>query len=348
MGRIIASRSHLAFAKVCVNVPIDVVIPRFTTVMLRNGSLTSITINVPWMTLRCSFSNTFNHFENFYPKKVVVKKKVRKPIKVNSLSAAIVVAESAHSVFELSLSILEKGKAVGVSPAPPVSDVIVDNFVLFGSMSDGSDLVAVDPSFVASLNGHVTTTTQMDIEGYLRHYQESAKGVELCRKYFFLIAIYALNRSSKRRHLWTHLSEVNSVVGDADCCTSNMEEFSGFVSLLEVTNLGAQDLIQLVSDDEIETVIFSQENDKALGSDGFSALFFKIAWSIVGLDVLIVVDHFSLTSKLLSAFNATVIVLVPKFIIVVLRDMEVLNVFKGWIEACTTSSQFSISLNGGR
>ncbi|KAA3485123.1 reverse transcriptase [Gossypium australe] len=198
------------------------------------------------------------------------------------------------------------------------------------------------------------------------------------------------------------------------------------------------DLIQPVLDDEIKRAMFSQGNKKASGPNSFSTLLFKIAWSIVGVDVLAVVHHFFLTSKLLSAFNTTTIVLVPKcahatrikqfrpisccniiykciskiltnrlspflpdlispsqsvfikgrnivdnsflahellrgygrkyisprcglkvdlrkvfdfvnwrFIIIVLEAMKVPDVFKDRIEACITSSQFSISLNGG-
>lgn len=75
MGRITASRSHLAFAKICVEVPVDVVIPRFIIVMLKYESLTSMTINVSWMPSRCSSYKTFNHSEKLCSKKVMVKKK---------------------------------------------------------------------------------------------------------------------------------------------------------------------------------------------------------------------------------------------------------------------------------
>ncbi|KAH1092005.1 hypothetical protein J1N35_019262 [Gossypium stocksii] len=173
MDRITTSRSHLAFAKICVEVPIDVVIPRFITVTLRDGSLTSITINVPWMPSRCSSYNTFNHSEKFCPKKVVVKEKERKPIKVNSLRVAYVVVELGHCVSKLSLSTLEKSKeVVMVSPVPPVKknksillvpvtcyilnvelsmvfDVIVDDSVVSRFVADSYNLVAIGPGFVA-------------------------------------------------------------------------------------------------------------------------------------------------------------------------------------------------------
>ncbi|MBA0766806.1 hypothetical protein Gotri_015810, partial [Gossypium trilobum] len=133
MDRIIASRSHLAFAKICIEVPVDV---------------------------------------------VMVKEKFRKPIKVNSLHVAHVVVELGHCVSELSLSALKKGKEAVL---PVVFDVIIDDFVVFGTMVDGFDLVAIDPGFVAECFGFDGTQS----------------------------------------------------------CTSNMKKFRDYVSLLEVTDLGA-------------------------------------------------------------------------------------------------------------
>ncbi|MBA0738764.1 hypothetical protein Gogos_012088 [Gossypium gossypioides] len=208
MGRIIASRSHLAFAKVYVEVPVDMVIPRFITVILRDGSLTSLIINVSWMPL-------------------------------------------SHCVFELSLFALEKGKAIVVSHAPlvkkqvhfacssnmfdilnvelpKVSDVIVDDFVVFGSMADGSNLVAVDPGSMASLNGHVATTTQMDTKGYLRPHRESVKGLRALVK----------SLKSKKKGIGdfnvTLFPEECSRLDGTQSYTSNMEEFRDCVSLLKL------------------------------------------------------------------------------------------------------------------
>lgn len=46
--------------------------------------------------------------------------------------------------------------------------------------------------------------------------------------------------------------------------------------------------------------------------DGYTAFFFKSTWSIVGEDFLTAVQHFLNTLELLTAFNATIITLVPK------------------------------------
>ncbi|XP_016731768.1 uncharacterized protein [Gossypium hirsutum] len=68
----------------------------------------------------------------------------------------------------------------------------------------------------------------------------------------------------------------------------------------------------LVTRDEIKVAIFEQGNDKAPNLDGYTAFFFKSKWSIVGDDCLTAVQHFLNTIELLTAFNATIITLVPK------------------------------------
>ncbi|XP_017647942.1 uncharacterized protein LOC108488155 [Gossypium arboreum] len=68
----------------------------------------------------------------------------------------------------------------------------------------------------------------------------------------------------------------------------------------------------LVTRDEIKVAIFEQGNDKAPNLDGYTAFFFKPKWSIVGDDCLTAVQHFLNTIELLTAFNATIITLVPK------------------------------------
>ncbi|PPR86394.1 hypothetical protein GOBAR_AA34300 [Gossypium barbadense] len=123
MGRITASRSHLAFAKVCVKVPIDVL----PVSALEKGKVIRVSHAPP------------------------VKKQVY------------------FACFNNMFDILNV-------ELPKVSDVFIDNPVVFGSMSNGSDLVDVDPGFVASLNGHVANATKMDTYGYLRPHRESVKG----------------------------------------------------------------------------------------------------------------------------------------------------------------------------
>ena len=58
--------------------------------------------------------------------------------------------------------------------------------------------------------------------------------------------------------------------------------------------------------------MFSIDDAKAPGPDGFSSLFFKKAWSIVGSDVCEAVEDFFRSGCLLREINCTIIALVPK------------------------------------
>ncbi|KAL8119827.1 hypothetical protein AgCh_017083 [Apium graveolens] len=74
----------------------------------------------------------------------------------------------------------------------------------------------------------------------------------------------------------------------------------------------ANDMIREVTNEEIKDVIFHMGDDKASGPDGYSALFFKKAWVIIGDDVCHAVKEFFVTGKLLKEVNATLIALIPK------------------------------------
>ncbi|GKA31462.1 RNA-directed DNA polymerase, eukaryota, reverse transcriptase zinc-binding domain protein [Tanacetum coccineum] len=71
-------------------------------------------------------------------------------------------------------------------------------------------------------------------------------------------------------------------------------------------------MVRPVLDDEIKFAMFSIEDDKAAGPDGYTSKFFKTAWNIVGGDVCAAVKEFFYSSKLLGEFNANLISLVPK------------------------------------
>ncbi|KAJ7009375.1 hypothetical protein NC653_000139 [Populus alba x Populus x berolinensis] len=77
---------------------------------------------------------------------------------------------------------------------------------------------------------------------------------------------------------------------------------------------GAQipDLEQPVTNEEIKTALFSIPDDKAPGPDGFTSLFFKKSWSIIGADFMRAVSYFFEYSIIHRCINATRISLVPK------------------------------------
>ena len=56
----------------------------------------------------------------------------------------------------------------------------------------------------------------------------------------------------------------------------------------------------------------SIRNDKALGIDGYNALFFKHTWKIIEQDVIEAIKSFFTTGKLFKPFNFTLVTLIPK------------------------------------
>ena len=68
----------------------------------------------------------------------------------------------------------------------------------------------------------------------------------------------------------------------------------------------------MITHEEINKAMFSIDDSKTPGPDGFSSLFFKVAWSIIGSDVSEVVVSFFNSGSLLQEISCTIIALVPK------------------------------------
>ena len=66
------------------------------------------------------------------------------------------------------------------------------------------------------------------------------------------------------------------------------------------------------SAEEIQKTMFAIDGEKAPGLDGYTAHFFKEAWSIVGEDVTAAILFFFQTRDLHPGFNSTIVALVPK------------------------------------
>ena len=67
-----------------------------------------------------------------------------------------------------------------------------------------------------------------------------------------------------------------------------------------------------IAHEETKSAMFSIDDTKAPGPDGFSSLFFKRAWSIVGSEVSAVVEDFFNSGCMLREMDCTIIALVPK------------------------------------
>ncbi|XVF34325.1 hypothetical protein REPUB_Repub18cG0049800 [Reevesia pubescens] len=73
MDHITATQQRLAYAKVYVEVDASFIIPCSIPVTLRNGSIISVAVHVPWMPQKCSCCCIFGHADSSCPRKSVAK-----------------------------------------------------------------------------------------------------------------------------------------------------------------------------------------------------------------------------------------------------------------------------------
>jgi len=71
-------------------------------------------------------------------------------------------------------------------------------------------------------------------------------------------------------------------------------------------------LLAHVTNDVIKHALFSIGNEKASGPNGYSSLFFKRAWSIVGDDFCATIKDFFGSSEILKQVNHSIIALILK------------------------------------
>ncbi|GJZ48772.1 RNA-directed DNA polymerase, eukaryota, reverse transcriptase zinc-binding domain protein [Tanacetum coccineum] len=107
---------------------------------------------------------------------------------------------------------------------------------------------------------------------------------------------------------------------DMECLEMDSRIFKNKIDLQS-----ACDMIRKVTREEIKDAMFSIDDNKALGPDGYTAKFFKKAWNIIGNDVCRAVEEFFLSGKLLGELNATLITLVPKITDNILLTQELLK-----------------------
>ena len=66
------------------------------------------------------------------------------------------------------------------------------------------------------------------------------------------------------------------------------------------------------SAEEIRNALWSIPDTKSPGLDGYNSKFYKVAWSVIGDDVVEAVQQFFRNGKLLQAWNTTIVHLIPK------------------------------------
>ncbi|GJS78622.1 RNA-directed DNA polymerase, eukaryota, reverse transcriptase zinc-binding domain protein [Tanacetum coccineum] len=120
-------------------------------------------------------------------------------------------------------------------------------------------------------------------------------------RYKFLLIPGSNNKAMKERRNCSRIEVV--------------EDLEGNVFLGDVVGgqfFDADFMVRPVSYEEIKAALFSMEDDKALGPDGFSSKFFKASWSVVGSEFTqAIMDYFS-NGNLLKEINSIIIALVPK------------------------------------
>lgn len=67
-----------------------------------------------------------------------------------------------------------------------------------------------------------------------------------------------------------------------------------------------------ISELEIKQALFSMDDNKSPGVDGFTSCFLKKAWTVVKADMIKVVQKFFQKGTMLKVFNYTTITVVPK------------------------------------
>ncbi|GKB47232.1 RNA-directed DNA polymerase, eukaryota, reverse transcriptase zinc-binding domain protein, partial [Tanacetum coccineum] len=92
--------------------------------------------------------------------------------------------------------------------------------------------------------------------------------------------------------------------------------FEGNTAQEAFSNTEAAYMIHDVTNEDIKATIFSMGDDKSPGLDGYTVMFFKGAWEIVGVDISNEVWEFFVTGKLLKEVNHTIIALIPKIKII--------------------------------
>lgn len=87
-----------------------------------------------------------------------------------------------------------------------------------------------------------------------------------------------------------------------------MRELLGF----QCSSMDCGKLEKEVTREEIKEVLFHMSGSKSPGPDGYTAEFFKEAWSVIGDDVTIAVQSFFIKGFLPKGLNSTILALIPK------------------------------------
>ncbi|XP_021715330.1 uncharacterized protein LOC110683265 [Chenopodium quinoa] len=100
-------------------------------------------------------------------------------------------------------------------------------------------------------------------------------------------------------------------------------------------------LMEPFTSEEIRSAIFSINDGKSPGPDGFPSTFFKSSWQLVGQSVVVAVQHFFVHGYMLKDWNRTFLTLLPKVdnleFISQFRPIGLCNVIYKCVAKCLTS-----------
>ncbi|GJS10104.1 RNA-directed DNA polymerase, eukaryota, reverse transcriptase zinc-binding domain protein [Tanacetum coccineum] len=118
----------------------------------------------------------------------------------------------------------------------------------------------------------------------------------------------------KRRNRNRVLS-INNTVGDYVEGSKIAEEFT-------LSKEEADAMITDVTDHEINLDMFSIDECKAPGPDGYIACFYKKAWSVIGNDLCLAIKEFFKSGRMLKEINSNLIALIPKSAFIQGRNIQ--------------------------
>ncbi|GJU88164.1 hypothetical protein Tco_1300587 [Tanacetum coccineum] len=93
-----------------------------------------------------------------------------------------------------------------------------------------------------------------------------------------------------------------------DCNTLNVEGLFSKTVPMDITS----NMVRSVTNEEIKAAMFDIGDEKAPGPDGYTSVFFKKGWSIIGPDICNAVHDFFSNGKILKEINHTFLALIPK------------------------------------
>jgi hypothetical protein len=73
-----------------------------------------------------------------------------------------------------------------------------------------------------------------------------------------------------------------------------------------------QDLEEVVSEEEVQATLFSMQNGKSPGPDGFTVEFFKAFYDLIKENLLQIVRESQRNGKVLGSINSNLPLLIPK------------------------------------